>query len=252
MKTRIIFFGSDNYSQVVESALRRDKRFVLVNSLEDKPEVGIIASYGRIITNNIINSIPKGILNVHPSLLPKYRGPTPVQTAIVNGEAKTGVTIFKIDEEIDHGPILAQAEEVVWGSETAESLYLRLFKIGAELLLRGLPDYLNDQVELKAQDHSQATFTKKLSRNSGFIPITAVAKALKGEDFASDGMAPLSKDLFITEFHPLTPEEIERIIRAFYPWPGSWTLLCETDPYDILVLKTISLWVYPAYPAHPC
>ncbi|MBI1982084.1 MAG: methionyl-tRNA formyltransferase, partial [Candidatus Levybacteria bacterium] len=159
--------------------------------------LAILASFGLIIPKEVLGIFSKGIFNIHPSLLPKYRGPTPVQTAILNGDKETGVTIIKLDKEVDHGPILAQAEEQVFSTDTSESLYKRLFEKGAQLLLEVLPKHIDGKIMPKEQDHSKATFSKHLTRQDGYI------------DLAN----PPLKDL------------LERMIRAYYPWPGVYTKL---------------------------
>ncbi|PJC27986.1 methionyl-tRNA formyltransferase, partial [Candidatus Shapirobacteria bacterium CG_4_9_14_0_2_um_filter_39_11] len=157
MKPKIIFFGSDKYSQIVLKALEKDRRFQIVKNLKDKPDVGVLASYGKILPSEIL-AIPKyGILNIHPSLLPKYRGASPVQAAILAGDKETGVSIIKMDEKVDHGPIVAQFAEKILLTDTAESLYQHLFTSGAEVLLTILPAYLKDQIELRQQNDSQST-----------------------------------------------------------------------------------------------
>jgi len=199
MKPKIIFFGSDKYSQIVLKALEKDKRFQIVKNLKDKPDVGVLASYGKILPSEIL-AIPKyGILNIHPSLLPKYRGASPVQAVILAGDKETGVSIIKMDERVDHGPIVAQFAEKILPTDTAESLYQRLFTSGAEVLLTILPTYLKDQIKLRQQDDSQATYTKKLTREDGKI------------DWKR------------------SPEKIERHVRAMHPWPGAWTEVQMTD-----------------------
>lgn len=221
-KTKVIFFGSDQYSQIVLDALEADERLQLVYNLDDKPIVGVLASYGKIIPQSTLDSIPMGILNLHPSLLPKYRGPSPVQSAIIGGEEKTGISIMKMDEQIDHGPILLQVEEEIKNTDTAQSLYQRLFSIGAQKLLEILPDYLADQIQLQNQDHQQATFTKKLKRESGFVPIDIISQATRGNNFVIQPHTPYA-DLFIIDKNPITPGIVERMIRAFSPWPGVWS-----------------------------
>ncbi len=193
MKIKIIFFGSDQYSQIVLDLLKKDQRWQIVKSLEEKPDLGILASYGEILKKEVLEKPKHGILNIHPSLLPKYRGPTPVPTAILNGEQETGVTIFKMDEKIDHGPILSQFKEEIKPDDTAESLLKRLFLAGTKVLTTLLPSYLEGKIELKEQDDSQATSTKKFAREDGRINWQE------------------------------KPAKIERKIRAFYPWPGTWT-----------------------------
>lgn len=157
--------------------------------------LGVVADFGLIIPLEVINSFEYGIINVHPSMLPKYRGASPVQNAILNGDTKTGVTIIKLDKYMDHGPILAQKEEDIMPSDTSKILYERLFKIGS-VLLQEIVQKLEVQkaVETK-QDHEKATFTKLLTRDDGFIDL----KTVSGKQF------------------------FDRLIRAYYPWPGVWT-----------------------------
>jgi methionyl-tRNA formyltransferase len=128
--------------------------------------------------------------------LPKYRGPTPVQNAILNGDTETGVTIIKLDKYLDHGPVLAQVKETIRENDTAKSLYERLFKIGGQLLIKTLGRYENTQSMFVVQNHENATFTKALTRDDGFLDLKNIYEA---------------KEFF------------EKMIRAYYPWPGVWT-----------------------------
>ena len=163
-----------------------------------KLKIAVLADFGLIIPQQILNVFPMGIINIHPSLLPKYRGPTPVQTAILNGEKIMGVTIIKLDQEVDHGPILAQEEEKILASDTAESLYKRLFKKGANLLLKVLNKYLEGSLKSTPQNHREATFTKPLTRQDGYLDVSNAVTAVT---------------------------KIDRMIRAYFPWPGTWTEL---------------------------
>ena len=159
--------------------------------------VAILANFGLIIPKDVLDIFPKGILNIHPSLLPKYRGPTPVQTAILNGDKETGVTIIKLDEEIDHGPVVAKTEEPVFSADTSESLCKRLFEKGAQLLPKVLTEYINGTLMPKKQDHSKATFTKSLTRQDGYIDLNSQWSIINSQ--------------------------LSRMIRAYHPWPGVWT-----------------------------
>ena len=211
---KIVFFSSDQYGAKALEVLKRcpasprgsargDLEIVKIvkekNELESlknslpQPDIGIVASFGALIPSDIINWPKKGLLNLHPSLLPKYRGPTPVPSALLNGEKETGLTIIKVDEEIDHGPIVAQFKEAIKPGETSESLLNRLFTLGGQVLTTILPSYLEGKIELREQDHSQATFTQKLTRESGKMDWS------KPADYQ------------------------ERFIRAMFPWPGAWT-----------------------------
>ena len=152
----------------------------------------IIAAYGKIIPKEILD-IPKyGTLNVHPSLLPKYRGPSPIQSFILSGEKETGVTIMLTDEKMDHGPILANSKFQIPNSKiNYKELEEKLAELGGKLLVETIPKWLKDEIKPQEQDHSQATFTKKITKKDGVINL---------------------------EVDP--PEIIERKIRAFTPWPG--------------------------------
>jgi len=152
----------------------------------------ILADFGLIIPQKVLKIFPKGIINIHPSLLPKYRGPTPVQNAILNGEKVTGVSIIRLDDKVDHGPILCQKNEKILPDDTSETLYLRLFKIGSDLIYQNIKQYIKEQLKPQQQDHSKATFTKLLQKNDGLINLD----------------------------NPPSSVKIDRMIRAFYPWPG--------------------------------
>jgi len=186
--------------------------------------VGILASFGALVSQDVLALFPKGIINIHPSLLPLYRGPTPVQTAIVNGDTQTGVSIMKLDSEIDHGPLLAQEKEAIHDDDTTESLQTRLFAKGAQLLVEILPEYVSGKLEPKPQDHTKATYTEHLTRQSGFIDLAEENRHSGGQrpiesQSKRDPIASLQDDKF----------KIARMIRAYYPWPGVWTQLQITN-----------------------
>lgn len=204
MKPKIIFFGSDKYSEIVLDAIKKDSRFQIIK-IKNTADVGVLASYGKILPKEILNIPKQGILNIHPSLLPKYRGASPVQAAIAAGDKVTGVSIIKMDEKMDHGPIVTQFKEPIKPDDTAETLYFRLFREGAKVLLTILPAYLEGRIKTRQQDHSQATFTKLLKKENGFIPPGIIAPK----------RGPSSKWK--------SPENLERFIRAMSPWPGAWT-----------------------------
>lgn len=136
-----------------------------------KPLCGIIAGFGKIIPKEIIEFFPRGILNIHPSLLPKYRGPNPIRETILNGDKETGVTIFIIDELIDHGPIISQEAVFLRGNETYLELEEILGKLGGYKLNEIIEDYLSGKLEAKKQDETKATYTRKISFEDGHLKI---------------------------------------------------------------------------------
>ncbi len=134
----------------------------------------IVASYGKIIPKALIEMPKYGVLNVHPSLLPKYRGPSPLQEQILSDEKHVGVSIMLIDEAVDHGPILAQKEIAIPGWPVGfTELSLVLGRAGASLIKDILPGWVRGTVTAQAQDHGKATFTKKVQKTDGLIDLTA-------------------------------------------------------------------------------
>ena len=180
-----------------------------------KPDVMVVASYGRILPPEILAIPPKGCLNIHPSLLPKYRGSSPVAEALLQGDTVTGVTIMLLDEGMDTGPIVAQEEYPVLPDDTAESLTIRMFERGAELLARTLPAWANGEVEAVPQDESRATYSRRLEKSDGALDFVLPAKRLADQ------------------------------IRALHPWPGAY---CQWKGQALKVLKALLLPLDAANP----
>lgn len=154
----------------------------------------VVAEYGLLIPQAVLALPPHGVLNVHPSLLPKYRGASPTQSALLNGDAETGVSIMLLDAEMDHGPILAQERCAIDYHDTTPTLEANLGRLGATLLIKTLPDWIAGKIKPHEQNHTQATFCKKLTRDDGHIDWSKSA------------------------------EEIYRMWRAYLPWPGVFTM----------------------------
>lgn len=157
------------------------------------PDVIVVAAYGLILPPDVLEIPPHGCLNVHASLLPRYRGAAPVAAAILNGDRETGVTIMLMDEQMDHGPILAQRRTPIRPDDTQATLTQRLAHLGAELLVEVLPRWVAGAIEARPQDHAQATYAPMLKKEDGRI------------DWRTSAV------------------HIERMIRAYDPWPGAWT-----------------------------
>ncbi len=156
-------------------------------------EIAVVVAYGRILPQSILDLFPRGVINVHPSLLPRWRGPSPLNAAIAAGDAETGVSIMKLDDQMDHGPILAQEIISLDEQETAETLRRKVTLIGAPLLNKTLSDYGLGRIEPKPQDDTRATLCKLLTREDGFIDWNESA------------------------------DVIDRKVRAYTPWPGTST-----------------------------
>lgn len=165
---------------------------------------GILAAYGKIIPLGIIKKFEKGIIVVHPSLLPQYRGPTPIQAAILNGDKETGTTLFLMDEYVDHGPILSQ-ERLSIEKETFPELQEKLAYLSSSLLLKTIPLFLENKIIPYPQDEKYATYTKKFTMDDAFVS----PEDLKDAEENSPAKALI----------------IWRKIRALNPEPGVWTII---------------------------
>ena len=156
-----------------------------------KPDLIVVIAFGQKIGNELINLPPKAAINVHASLLPKYRGAAPINWAIIKGETKTGISIITLAEKMDAGQILAQSQTNIAPDETAGRLHDRLAQIAAPLLLSTIGQIANNTVTYTEQDHSEATLAPKLKKSDGYIDFNEPAQSL------------------------------ERKIRGFWPWPGA-------------------------------
>ena len=172
------------------------------------PDVIVVAAYGKILPPRVLATPPHGCLNLHPSLLPWYRGPSPVPSTILGGDTITGVTFMLLDEGMDTGPIIAQSEYALSGEETAETLTADLFAQGAELLLAHLDPWVSGKLELCPQDETRATVTRKLERDEGLA------------DWR------------------LSASELSTRRRAYTPWPG---LYCYWDGKMVKLLDVEAL-----------
>src|SRR5581483_9225315 len=130
-------------------------------------EAAVLVAFGRIIPQPIIDLFPKGIINIHPSLLPKLRGPTPIETAILDGLTETGVSLMRLEAKMDAGPLYSQQKISLNGDETKLELATKLNKVGAELLINSLPAILDGSLIPKPQNNSKATYTKLITKDDG-------------------------------------------------------------------------------------
>jgi len=158
-----------------------------------QPEAIVVAAYGLILPQAVLDLPPHGCLNVHASLLPKYRGAAPIPAAILAGETETGVTIMRMDAGVDTGPILAHAREPIHPDDTTATLGTRLAELGARLMAETLPKVVRGEIRPIAQDEAQASFSPKIEKEDGRI------------DWSKPAIA------------------IDRTIRAYTPWPGAFT-----------------------------
>lgn len=131
--------------------------------------IGVLSSYGKIIPQSTIDLFHPGIINVHPSLLPKYRGPAPIETAIARGDKRTGVSIMQLTARMDAGPVYLAKEHPLTGQETKPELYHALATIGADLLLEALPRIIEGSLKPLPQSEDEATYTRLLTKEDGWL-----------------------------------------------------------------------------------
>jgi methionyl-tRNA formyltransferase len=189
----------------------RDPEF-LQKMRDLSPDLFLVASYGKIMPQALLDIPRSGTLNVHPSLLPLYRGPAPIEGAILSGDPKTGVTIMLVDAEMDHGPILAQEKltETITNIKFIE-LETRLADLGGRMLAETIPLWLDNKITPRAQDHVNATFTKKIVKEDGHLN------------------------------WQMSAEEIRRHILALNPWPGTYSFIDKNDRKERLIISEATL-----------
>jgi methionyl-tRNA formyltransferase len=175
-----------------------------------QPEALVVAAYGRILRPVLLALPPHGCVNVHASLLPRWRGASPIQTAILAGDRQTGISIMLMDPGMDTGPILAQQAMAILETDTAGTLSERLARLGADLLPKTLPDYLAGRLTPRPQDASQATVTRLLTKADG----------------ALDPLEPAAT--------------LARKVRAYHPWPGTF-LTWEARRIGVLQAVAVDL-----------
>jgi methionyl-tRNA formyltransferase len=166
-----------------------------------EPDLIVVAAFGQILKKEVLELPRYGCLNVHASLLPRWRGAAPINAAILHGDGETGVTIMKMDVGLDTGPILTQKSIRLKRDDTAGSVFETLSHLGADLLIETLPDYLSGKIEPVSQPEQGVTYASTLKKEEGRLDFTRPA------------------------------EELERRVRAFNPWPGAFM------EFDSMILK---------------
>jgi methionyl-tRNA formyltransferase len=158
-----------------------------------KPDLIVVAAFGQILPGPVLDLPSNGCLNVHASLLPHYRGAAPIPAALLDGQPVTGVTIMRMDEGLDTGPIMAAAELAITPDDTTGSLTEKLAALGAQLLIEAIPGWLSGNLAARPQDDDQATYCRPLAKTDGQLDWTQPA------------------------------DYLDRQVRACMPWPGAYT-----------------------------
>jgi len=166
---------------------------ILIKLSDYKPDIFVVVAFGHILSESLLKVARLGAINIHASLLPKYRGPAPIQWAIINGEKKTGVTTMLLDKGMDTGDILLQVEETIAPDDSAASLHDRLAQLGANLLIDTLDGFAKEVMPSIPQNHSHATYAPMLTKRDGHVDWKRSA------------------------------ESLETFIRGVTPWPGAFT-----------------------------
>lgn len=251
---RIIFFGTPDYVIPILEKLHKYHEIVAVVTQSPKPmgreknltysavdswafkkhipkffdfknlpdaDLGVLASYGNLIPKEVINSFPLGILVIHPSLLPQFRWSNPIRATLVTGTNPTGVSIIKMTEKWDAGPILTQFKEEVLETDDNISLTKRLFEKSADVLVEMLPAYKEGKITMKKQDDSKATYAKLITKEDGFIRFEFIKNAMEINNLKDPWEIPFVKN------YSVIPDAnfINRFVKAMKPWPIAWTKL---------------------------
>lgn len=189
-------------------------------------ELIVVAAYGQILNQTVLSLPERGCLNVHASLLPRWRGASPINAAILYGDSHSGVTIMKMDAGLDTGPIITQRSTPITDQDTGGTLFNRLARMGADLLVETIPAYLRGEIKPRPQDDSRATYAPLLSRSDGELDFNQSA------------------------------QQLERQVRAYHPWPGSFTfwenqrlIVHQTRAVNVTPPGAGVLITYEGYPA---
>lgn len=198
----------------ISKSLKNESEKIIEQIKLSEANIGVVADFGFIIPQEILAIFTKGLINIHFSLLPKYRGAGPVQFAILNGDGETGITYQLMEKTLDTGPIVKQITHKLDGTETSGELYRTLFKLSADHLPSVLQKYLRDELIPKSQAKAQASYT--------YSPSHPTATHIYKEDAKIDWLNNIQK--------------IASAVRAYNPWPIAWTTLGELqDAKDKIV-----------------
>ena len=205
-KTETKIWAEENNVPFIEQEKLKDESFL--EKLKNY-DLFIVASYGKIVPKVILDLPKYSVLNIHPSLLPKYRGPSPLQEQILNNEKNIGVTVMKMDEQIDHGPIIAQSkiEIPIWPINILELKEITA-KEGVKILLANLNNWIEGKIKTIEQNHIEATFTKKVEKNDGLL-----------------------------DLETSNPFENYLKTKAYYPWPGTFFFVTKGEQKIRVIIK---------------
>lgn len=247
--------------QIPISNFQTNFKFQKTNFQFQNIDLALVYAYSLIIPKQWL-TIPKyGFWCVHPSLLPKYRGPSPIAYPLIFGEKKTGVTIFQMDEKIDHGPIISQEELEISNTDRRPDLEIKLtnlaFSMFKKIIFQLTSSGVNvlpsnktrepvNPLTLKPQDDKYATYTLLLKKSDGFIPLPVLKKALNNESLTFEELPKILQKIRNLKLEIRNSSKIiYDYFRGLYPWPGLWTQIkptrSDTDDYKRLKITDLAL-----------
>ncbi len=210
------------------------------------PDIVISASFGQKIPQKVITAAKYGGLNIHPSMLPRWRGADPVPWAILAGDSQIGVSVVILGGDFDDGRIIAQEVLPLPPTALPDSVRSELFTIGSNLLTHILPDYFSGKVNGIKQENHMYTYARRLSRQDGYVPWEIIDKAMKGlQSRECKSLPDLPVVQTLNKFSVnISPSEslaiiIDRLIRALTPWPGTWSLLSEFRNQNVQIREEV-------------
>jgi methionyl-tRNA formyltransferase len=267
-KIKIIFFGTPEYVLPILDKLHKEYEVVAVVTQEPKPvgrdqklsyshvdeyahkhkmhkqfdfddlpeaDLGVCASFGKIIPEFIINNLKFGILNIHPSLLPKYRGSSPIQASMIEGGGEIGVSIIKMNNKLDQGSILTQFKDEILETDDNETLRNRLFEKASDVLVEMIPNYIKGKITQKRQNEEEAIITKEIKKDDAYLPFEVLKEVMTLNAGAVEIEFPFVKN----QKYKVTAKLINNFIKAMKPWPYVWTKVrIKNDELRMKILKT--------------
>ena len=206
-----------------------DLKLKILNLKLQEIDLVLLYAFGEMISSEMLTMPRWGFWNIHPSLLPRFRGPSPITYPLLLGEKQTGVSLIQMDSRMDHGEIIAQEEYSIQNEDTQEKMRERLSSVGYKLFKQSVQLLLDGTLQKKEQEHSKATFTRLLTKQDGFVPYTTVHKIMRFEPLSEDEIPSIIQEYYkkyppVTTSH-LPPTTYYNLFRALSPWPGLWTLL---------------------------
>jgi len=200
-------------------------------------DLALVYAFGEIIPKEILDLPKYGFWNIHPSLLPKYRGTSPIATPLINGDKTTGVTIIKMDEKIDHGPIIAQESLTIEKTDKRPDLEKKLTDLAFEMFKKLTYSFCSAEQKLsfKKQGENQVSYAKKLSKHDGFIEFEELKRAINPTSSRLAGLRGAGNSQLTIS------NSIYNLFRGLYPWPGIWTMIKPIQPTRLDEVKRLKI-----------